>query len=268
VSLAGEVLGIGRYAPFFDGLRSSLRTSLHFETRSINSFPTAAGLASSSSGFAALAGACARVAGREPTPSELSALARVGSASAARSIFGGFVLLPAGSRFAEQVFDARHWPSLRIVIAIVRIGRKPVSSREAMFRTTATSPYYREWVSRSRALLPDALSALGARDLEKLGDIMLASYSMMHAAMLAARPPIMYWLPTTIAVIHACRDLRSRGTGAWETIDAGPQVKVLCEDERVDEVIRVVKESAPGIETLTCFPGEGVSLTTAERPEA
>ena len=267
VSLGGDTQDIDRYARFFDGFRSSLGTSLHFEARSINSFPTAAGLASSSSGFAALAGACAGVAGKDPSPSELSALARLGSASAARSIFGGFVLLREGARFAEQVLDATYWPSLRIVIALISVGGKAVSSREAMLRTGATSPYYQPWVSRSRALLPDALCALEARDLQKLGDMMLTSYSMMHAAMLAAWPPIMYWFPATIAVIHACRDLRSHGVGAWETIDAGPQVKVLCETRDVDDVMQAMKECAPGVDTLACFPGEGISLATAERPK-
>ena len=115
----------GRSERFFDCLRSRLEVSHRFEASSVNSFPTAAGLASSSSGFAALAAACARAAGREVPLVDLSAIARIGSVSAARSVFGGFVLLPAGAHSARQVFDASHWPDLRIVAAVTRRGSKP-----------------------------------------------------------------------------------------------------------------------------------------------
>jgi diphosphomevalonate decarboxylase len=266
LSVGGAPQDAARYAPFLDRLRSRIGVSLRFEARSVNSFPTAAGLASSSSGFAALAGACVRAAGRELSLHELSEVARTGSVSAARSVFGGFVLLPAGALSARQVFEAAHWPQLRIVVAVTHRGPKPVSSREAMRQTGMRSPYYREWVSESQALLPEALQALAERDLEKLGEAARASYCMMHAALLAARPPILYWLPATLAVIQVCRELRGRGIGAWETIDAGPQVKILCLDRDAEEVARRVKESVPEVQTLLCFPGDGLSLTSTEEP--
>ncbi|MGA2761768.1 MAG: diphosphomevalonate decarboxylase [Spirochaetia bacterium] len=266
LSIGGELQEPGRFVAFFECLRSRLGVSKRFEARSTNSFPTAAGLASSSSGFAALAGACVQAAGRELPPEQLSQLARSGSVSAARSVFGGFVLLPAGGRCAHQVFDEGHWPGLRIVVAVTHRGPKPVASREAMRKTSLSSPFYRQWVTESAALLPEALRALEARDLEKLGDLTRASYCMMHAAMLAARPPIVYWLPATLAVIQACQELRRSGTGAWETIDAGPQVKILCRDSDVEAVVARVKESWPGIETLLCFPGAGVSISAGENP--
>jgi len=248
----------GRSERFFEYLRSRLEVSHRFEASSVNSFPTAAGLASSSSGFAVLAAACARAAGREVPLEDLSAIARIGSVSAARSVFGGFVLLPAGAHSARQVFDASHWPDLRIVVAVTRRGSKPVSSRDAMRETSERSPFYRDWVSHSQALLPEALQALEKRDLEKLGDVVRTSYSMMHAVMLASRPPILYWLPATLAVIRACGELRARGVGAWETVDAGPQVKILCTVQDAELVTRHVRESAPGTETILCFPGDGV----------
>ena len=266
LSIGGERQEPGRFAPFFECLRSRLGVSQRFEARSTSSFPTAAGLASSSSGFAALAEACVRAAGRDLPPEELSQLARSGSVSAARSVFGGFVLLPAGGRSAHQVFDEHHWPDLRIVVAVTHRGPKAVASREAMRKTSLSSPFYGQWVTASAALLPEALRALEARDLEKLGDLTRASYCMMHASMLAARPSILYWLPATLAVIQACQELRRGGTGAWETIDAGPQVKILCRDSDVEAVVARVKESWPGIETLLCFPGAGVSISAGENP--
>ncbi|HUJ76437.1 MAG TPA: diphosphomevalonate decarboxylase, partial [bacterium] len=226
VAIAGEKQEPARYSRFFDGVRAALGVAAGFEARSANSFPTAAGLASSSSGFAALAGACVRAEGRELPAADVSALARIGSVSAARSVFGGFVLLPAGGRSAVQVHDPGHWPELRVIVAVTQQGKKPVSSRDGMARTTSTSPFFPQWVEKSKALLPEALAALKEKDLEKLGDVARASFSMMHATALAAQPPLLYWIPATVAVMDACRELREKGIGAWETIDAGPQVKI------------------------------------------
>jgi diphosphomevalonate decarboxylase len=229
-----------------------------FHAESTNTFPTSAGLASSSSGFAALAGGCARAAGCDPSLADLSAMARVGSASAARAVFGGFTLLPTGGRRARALFGPEHWPDLRIVVAITRRGPKPISSRRAMDETRAGSPYYFSWIKESAALLPEALRALETRDLELLGETARRSYSLMHAATLAARPPILFWFPATVAVIHACGQMRAEGIGAWETIDAGPQVKILCLEADAPRVASRVQAAFPGIEILLCGTGPGL----------
>jgi diphosphomevalonate decarboxylase len=258
VEVDGAPQNPSRYAGFFAALRETLGVAARFHASSVNTFPTSAGLASSSSGFAALAGACARAAGCDPSPSDLSAIARAGSASAARAVFGGFVLLPAGGRRARPLHDSDHWPDLRIVVAVTNKGEKPVSSRAGMEETRAGSPYYFSWIKESAELLPEAMRALETRDLELLGETARRSYSLMHGAILGSRPPLLYWLPGTVAVIHACGDLRAEGIGAWETIDAGPQVKILClaKDE---EAIRVRLASLGyGIETILCRPGPGL----------
>lgn len=264
VTIDGEPQEPDRYSRFFNCVRAALGVAAGFEARSTNSFPTAAGLASSSSGFAALAGACALAAGKEMPAAETSALARAGSVSAARSVFGGFVLLPAGARSAVPVHDRAYWPELRVVVAITQQGRKPVSSRDGMARTAATSPFFPQWVAQSQSLLPEALAALKERDLEKLGDVARASFSMMHATALAARPSLLYWIPETVAVMDACRELREQGVGAWETIDAGPQVKIMCLSGDVEKIEARVQEWARGVETLLCFPGPGLSICSAE----
>ena len=263
VTVGGVRQGAARYSGFFDVLRATLGTSARFRAESANSFPTSAGLASSSSGFAALAGACARAAGCDPSPADLSAIARAGSASAARSVFGGFVLLPAGAHRARPVFGHEHWPELRIVVAITRPGPKPVSSRRAMEETRAGSPYYFSWVKETTALLPGAMQGLERRDLELLGETARRSYTLMHAAILGAQPPILYWLPATVAVIHACAELRSTGIGAWETIDAGPQVKVLCLEQDVAAVVDRIDSLGFGIQTILCRPGPGLRYLEA-----
>jgi diphosphomevalonate decarboxylase len=142
MTVGGAIQDPARYSSFFDALRRTLEIPARFNAASTNTFPTSAGLASSSSGFAALAGACARAAGCDPSPADLSAIARAGSASAARSVFGGFVLLPAGARRALQICAPDHWPDLRIVVAVTHRAPKPIASRRAMEETRSSSPYY------------------------------------------------------------------------------------------------------------------------------
>jgi diphosphomevalonate decarboxylase len=252
-----------RYAAFFAALRRRLRTPLRFRADSTNSFPTAAGLASSSSGFAALAAACARAAGRELAAGELSALARIGSASAARSLFGGFTLLPAGAHAARQLFGEQHWPELRVLVALTSGEAKPLSSRQAMEATRLGSPFYRAWLACAGSLLAEAVAALRRRDLQRLGEAARLSYSRMHAALLACDPPVLYWLPDTLALVRQCAQLRRGGLGAWETIDAGPQVKVLCLEGEAAQIAAGLREAcaaAGGAQTagpriLECRPG-------------
>ncbi len=264
VTLGGEAQDPERFASFFAALRRELRMRERFRAESVNSFPSSAGLASSSSGFAALAGACAAAAGRPVSLPELSGIARAGSASAARSVFGGFVLLPAGARRARPLCGPEHWPDLRIVVAVTERGPKPVSSRRAMELTRTGSPYYRAWLGAAAGLLPEALAALERRDLELLGETARRSYSLMHAAILGSRPPLLYWLPATVAVIRACDELRGRGTGAWETIDAGPQVKILCLEKDAAAVASRVRTVSPEVQIIVCHPGPGLVFPPPE----
>jgi diphosphomevalonate decarboxylase len=228
VVVGGREQDPARYAAFFDHLRSVAGVNHRFDATSTNSFPTGAGLASSSSGFAALAWACTRAAGLDLAAGHVSAIARVGSASAARAVFGGWVELPAGQRAARRLYGPEHWPEVRVVVVTVRAAAKEVSSRAAMELTRGTSPFYRAWVRDARRLAAHARAALARRDLEQLGDVMRASTYRMFATMLGSRPAVTYWQPGTLAVIHECARLRASGIGAWETMDAGPQVKIFC----------------------------------------
>ena len=216
------------------------------EVVSVNHLPTAAGLASSASGFAALtlaaAGAFCGDAERwrtEPGRAELSALARRGSGSAARSLWGGFVRLDAGVRddgqdcLARPVAPAGHW-DVRLLVVHTARGAKPVGSTGGMQRCRETSPYYPAWVESSAADLEGATGHLRARELEGLGEIMEHSCFKMHAAMWATRPPLIYWNAGTMAALHAVADARADGLTGYATSDAGPHVKVLTTGTHAD----------------------------------
>ena len=278
VEIDGEVQPESRFAVFFENLRAFMcRTfefsdtlyhtkdpaALRFEVTSSNNFPTAAGIASSSSGFAALAGACTAAVGLSSTEDELSALARVGSGSAARSVFGGFVGLSAGAMHARQLYPEQHWPELRVLIVIVRRERKPWTSRDAMESSRHSSPYYSAWVDSSEQEYERGLDALARRDIRKLGEAARRSYLQMFGTMLSADPPILYWTPESVEVIRAAAELRSHGIAAWETMDAGPQVKIITLSSDVEAVRKLVTEAVPGAEFLVASPGSGLRYEPA-----
>lgn len=224
---------LARTSALLDVVRAEARLAARARVVSRNEFPTASGLASSASGFAALAVAAAAAAGLAMAPRALSILARRGSGSAARSVFGGFVRMHAGraddgsDAFAEPIASPLT-DRVRMVIAIIGGGApKSHGSRDAMGHTAASSPLYRAWLELVPRDLAAAEAALAAGDLEQLGAIAEANALAMHATAIAARPAVIYWQPATLAALAEVRALRGAGRAAWATIDAGPHVKVL-----------------------------------------
>jgi diphosphomevalonate decarboxylase len=264
-----------RLTTFLDLVRSQAGLPIHARVTSWNHFPTASGLASSASGFAALAVAATRAAGLTLPPQELSILARRGSGSAARSIFGGFVRMYAGTASEDAYAEPRESPLLprvRMVIAVVGGGAPKLhGSRDAMDHTAATSPMYRAWLELVPRDLEAAEAALAAGDLEPLGAITEGNALAMHASAIAARPPIMYWSPTTLALLEQVRDLRHGGLAAWATMDAGPHVKVLTTVDDAEKVAARLRE-LDGVTAVTISsPGDAATVTepvTQAVPEA
>jgi diphosphomevalonate decarboxylase len=254
-----------RVSAFLDRVRARAGTRRGADVRTENTVPTASGLASSASGFAALALAAARAAGLALSPTELSELARLGSGSAARSIFGGFVAMARGQRadgrdaVAAAVPGGGDW-DVRLVVAVTSDAAKPRGSTSAMDHTAQTSPFYPAWVASSDGDLAAARAAIDARDLARLGAVAERSALRMHATALAADPPVIYWNPATLAAIHAVTALRAGGTAAYFTIDAGPHVKVLCAPDDAAAVAAALA-AAPGVlRTITASPGPGARV--------
>jgi len=230
-----------------------------------NHFPTAAGLASSAAGYAALVVAAAAIFQPGLDRQQLSAVARRGSGSAARSLFGGFCEWHAGVAEdgsdcrAEALQDAEHWP-LEVVIAITDTGPKAVSSRDGMNRTMATSPYYPAWVASVSSDLADARRAIADRDFDALAEVSEHSALKMHASAMAARPGLIYWNAATLTCMRAIRELREKGVGVFFTIDAGPQVKAVCLPGEGDRVAAELKLITGIHQILRSGLGPGASL--------
>lgn len=270
--LDGAGAPTGRVGELLDLVRDRARIATFARVVSCNHFPTASGLASSASGFAALALAASRAAGLALDARELSILARRGSGSAARSIFGGFVRMHAGARpdgsdaFATPI-ESPLAERVRMVIAIVGGGApKTHGSRDAMDHTAATSPYYAGWLALVPKDLAAAEAALARGDLQALGEIAEVNALAMHASAIAARPPVIYWQPATLAALAAVRELRGRGHAAWATMDAGPHVKVLTTAEDAEAVARAMK-AVPGVtDTIVSRPGGAAQVLEEGRP--
>jgi diphosphomevalonate decarboxylase len=256
-----------RVQRFLDLVRSRARIQLPAEVATTNTVPTAAGLASSAAGFAALALAASRAAGLRLSAAELSELARRGSGSAARSIFGGFVEMSAGTRtdgadaVARDLLDENAW-DVRLCVAITADGEKAVGSTAAMERTALTSPYYQGWLAGVPVDLDEARAAVAARDLAALGLVAERSALRMHACAMAADPHILYWNPATVAAMSTVKNLRAAGTPAFFTIDAGPHVKVLCgvaDAPRIEAALA----ATPGVmRVLVLAPGQGAHIVS------
>jgi diphosphomevalonate decarboxylase len=240
LSLGGEsVTGrpLDRVVKLLDAVRDAAGIEERARVESVNDFPTAAGLASSASGFAALAMAASRAAGLEPSLEQVSALARAASASAARSVYGGYVALPARAEFAERVRDGAAFP-LEMLVAVTVAGPKATASTDGMGHTRDTSPYYSAWLAAAPAVYDEVRRAVEASDFEAHGPAVEHSALMMHASMLAARPALIYFAPATLRVMERVRAFRKSGGRAYFTMDAGPHVKVLVEPSAAAELER------------------------------
>ncbi len=263
--------GLARFSAWADLVREAAgQPELRFRVESANDFPTASGLASSASGYAALALAVSRAAGLALTTAELSVLARRGSGSAARSILGGLVVMRPGTRadgtdaHAEELMSAeelaREWP-IAMVIAVVGGGRvKGISSRAAMDHCAETSPLYPGWLASVPGDLAAARAAIERRDLHALGEVAEQSALTMHAAALASRPTIAYFRPATIALIDAVQNLRRTGTTAFFTMDAGPHVKVLTTPADAAAVAARVAQIPDVTRVIESRPGRGAEV--------
>jgi diphosphomevalonate decarboxylase len=252
-----------RVVEFLDLVRARAVATPRARVRSDNQFPTAAGLASSASGFAALAAAAARAYGLALDARALSVLARRGSGSAARSIFGGFVRMHAGDRddaaFAEPIASPLV-DRARVVIAIVGVAAKKEPSRDAMVHVAETSPLYAGWLALVPRDLAAAEAALATGDLAALGTIAEANALAMHATAIAARPAIVYWQPATLAVLARVRALREAGRAAWATIDAGPHVKVLTTADDADVIAHALAALPDVVAAKISVPGHAVEV--------
>ncbi|MFO8068959.1 MAG: diphosphomevalonate decarboxylase [Alkalibacterium sp.] len=234
------------------------------KVESHNHVPTAAGLASSASGLAALAGAASLAAGLDLSERELSKLARRGSGSASRSIYGGFAEWQKGTNddtsYAVPIDDA-NW-DIGMLFIVVNDKKKEVSSREGMLRTVKTSPFYQGWLNTLDADLSAIKDAIDQQDLHAVGAIAERNALKMHATTLGANPPFTYWSPDSMKAMDAVRDLREKGYSVHFTMDAGPNVKLICKQSQLAEIKSHLLKDFSESQLIEAKPGPGLHVVS------
>lgn len=237
IRLEGSSAAFKRLQAFLNPFRPQ---GCAFELRSENNIPTAAGLASSASSYAALVMALDKLFEWDLSPAQMSLLARLGSGSASRSVYLGFAIWHAGIKangedsFAQPL-DER-WPQLRWAVVVVDSKAKVMSSRQAMSRCIKTCAWFDKWPDLCVSDLQEAKVAITNKDFQSLGDVMERSALTMHATMLSSSPPIVYWQAQTLAAMHKVYELRSNGIPCYFTIDAGPNLKILYQHQFHDSI--------------------------------
>ncbi len=235
---------LARVSAFLDLVRSIAGIETHARVVSENNFPSGAGIASSSSAFAALALAASAAAGLALDEAALSRLARRGSGSASRSVPGGFVEWRAADRdedsFAQSIAPAQHW-ALTDCIAVVSEAHKSVGSTEG-HQLAHTSPLQAARLQGAEDRLGRCREAILQRDFAALAAGVEMDNHLMHAVMMTSRPPLLYWQPASLAVMHAVRAWRAGGMQVCYTLDAGPNVHVICLTQDAGKVAKQLAE--------------------------
>ena len=259
---AAPQAALSRVSTVLDRVRAMAGIHASAAVVSTNNFPTGAGIASSASAFAALALAASKAAGLDLDEPALSRLARTGSGSACRSIPGGFVEWLAGTTdedsFAFSIAPAGHW-DLVDCVAVVSSVHKATGSTEG-HAAADTSPLQPARVADASRRIEICRRAILDRDFPAFAEIVEQDSHLMHAVMMTGSPSLIYWQPATLAVLHAVRLWRSEGLSASCTIDAGPNVHVICTAEDAG-VVETRLRSLPGVEdVLTAGPGGAARL--------
>ncbi|MGG5330203.1 diphosphomevalonate decarboxylase [Enterococcus sp. AZ163] len=253
---------------FLDLIREKAQSQLFAKVDSQNFVPTAAGLASSASGLAALAGAASAALGLPLEEKELSRLARRGSGSACRSIYGGFAEWEKGdsddSSYAVPIPSNGFEEELSMIFVVVNDQQKDVSSRDGMQRTVETSAFYDGWLATVPQDLAKARTAIANKDFQSLGEVTEASALKMHGTTLAAIPPFTYWSAESMRAMALVRQLRNEGLACYFTLDAGPNVKILVQKKNESTVLSKLQEHFSADQLIAAHAGPGIKIMTKE----
>ena len=255
--------GQAKITAFLDIVRQLSGKNNFAHVQSTNHVPMAAGLASSASAFAALATAAAGAAGLQLSRRDLSRLARRGSGSATRSIYGGLVEWHRGtddhSSFAEPIMEQVDFP-IEMLAILVNTKKKKISSRSGMQSSVETSPYYPAWRQVVAGDMQAMKKAIADRDIPTIGHIAEENAMRMHALTLSADPAYTYFDVETLTAIRLVHELRDSGINAYYTMDAGPNVKVIYDRHDRQTILDKLSPVFGRERLVVSQPGPGVTI--------
>ncbi|UZJ51865.1 hypothetical protein CBS101457_001185 [Exobasidium rhododendri] len=255
-------------------------SSLPLHICSENNFPTAAGLASSASGFAALISTLSALYSLQPTlsTSDLSRFARQGSGSACRSLFGGFVAWQSGvessgeDSLALEVAPREHWPSLQALICVVSDAKKGTPSTAGMQRSVATSPLLQHRIEKVVPIRMEAMrNAIRSKNFDAFADLTMADSNNFHACALDTSPPIFYMNDTSRAIVQLIEELnraseeQGQGKKVAYTYDAGPNAVLYTEEKDMKVVLDLIRHYFPNADFDDTFNLLGSGINSSHR---
>ena len=253
---------LGRVTDFIDHIRLMAGSNLFARVESVNNFPMGAGIASSASAFAALALAGSKAMGLNLDEAELSRLARRGSGSACRSIPSGFTEWQVDAcepdSGAVSIAPPDHWNVVDCV-AIVNREHKPTGSTEG-HALAYTSPVQSARVADAPRRLEQCRKAILEQDFDSFADITELDCNLMHAVMMTSTPRLIYWQAATLQIMEAVQTWRQDGIPVCYTIDAGPNVHVICTEEDAGQIKTMLQNSPGVLEVITSSPGGATKL--------
>ncbi|MCF6515074.1 diphosphomevalonate decarboxylase [Lactobacillus sp. S2-2] len=248
---------------FLNILRNKADNDNFCIVKTVNTVPTSAGLASSSSGFAALAAASSKAIGMNLSNMEISKLARRGSGSATRSIYGGLVEWIPGTNDKNSYAQPLSYDKkldLNLITVILNRNEKKISSRYGMKSSVETSPYYDVWIKQANEDLKNMKMAIKKNDFTSLGRITETNAMRMHSLTLSADPSFTYFNEDTLKTINLVKDLREQGLECYFTIDAGPNVKILCQDKNTNKIMKKLLLHFKHSDLVINHPGPGIQF--------
>lgn len=251
-----------RVENFLDKVRQMAKSNLRAKVVSENNFPKSGGLASSASGFAALTVAATASIGLNLSKEELSILARIGSGSACRSIPHGFVEWFEGndsqSSFAQSIHPVDYWNILDIIV-IFQKGDKKITSTDGQ-KLVKTSLFFKERLNNIKNKIENIKELIKQKDFINFGELVEKEALELHAIMLISDPPILYLQPKSIEIIQAVWQWRSEGLSVYFTIDAGPNIHLICQEKDQKQLVDKLQK-IKGIKYIVNSPTVGTRLT-------
>jgi diphosphomevalonate decarboxylase len=147
-----------------------------------------------------------------------------------------------------------------MIVVIINKEKKLISSKQAMRMTVQTSPFYPAWVKSAQTDIERMMIAIKKHDFREVGEITQSNALRMHASMMTAVPPIIYWQPETLSILQAIENLREKGFECYATMDAGPNVKILTRQSQAKAIVDNLLSLVDSANMIICLPGEGAQI--------
>ncbi|EKD87024.1 MAG: hypothetical protein ACD_37C00071G0003 [uncultured bacterium] len=257
-----EDLENNRAVKHLDRVRKLASIDLKAKVETTNNFPTATGLSSSASGFAALTLAAVSASGLKLSKKEISILARQGSGSACRSIPDGFVEWLDGDTsdesYATSIFPADYF-EIADVVAVVSTDKKFLATSEGQ-KSARTSPFFPTRLSLIKDKINRVKKAIEDKNFSEFGELIEREALEFHSILFTSNPPLFYWTSETVKVMKFVQKIRSEGLECYFTINTGQDVHVICKKEDTETVSAKLKELPEVIKTIVNYPDKGARL--------